>query len=664
MLWHTLKILYLLLWLVLLVHCFRKKRFFPILGSGLSTKALWLLTFLFFNPLLTLLYLIFGLALRPPIKRKARALGRVGSVLAAVLIVATVVLFEMPAIGDRQSGPVVITEDDTKPTGKPALTFEANAGKLASSNNYSTSTFSSHSQNARFSAASILILCRDDHLLLDKVTRILQQQLAAQPYVKRVTYYPPSEAADMKEMLPDVFIMLAMPRIDETKSPIGRKLDATLTCSAGRTLYPGHSHTFYSNSPPVINFGIESTLEHKSNFTGIESRQARYKQQARDIADQLAKGLIGQFDKWKDAHGLLPELPDFLYPLTTDVCDFDFLQGESARVILSGTGLLLNNHTTWMFIDDRPTLDVLKECRDKLRQLGWRGGRELDGESKHPIESMTMSKGDEQITIFRQRRRNRNLGRIVFDNSDEPAKPMPMIAHYRSLFTSDQMNNAMDQLLNADVDIETIMIFEQFIRNDQHKEKFLSLIEQNPVQSMRGCLTLADFYADENQLEKATAAFMRARVFARVDKKLNPESNRFKQIAKKLGDESLAKAAMDISHFTEAGFIDLTDRTETATVEKGLNDPAAFCIVNDEGDICTVVLTIQPAAPSSESSPLPRQYELARIVKTKNSSSVGTSSYRPGPTSVYLRDWGLDLVTIKSLANERFRFSISPKAGE
>lgn len=60
----------------------------------------------------------------------------------------------------------------------------------------------------------------------------------------------------------------------------------------------------------------------------------------------------------------------------------------------------------------------------------------------------------------------------------------------------------------------------------------------------------------------------------------------------------------------------------------------------------------------------PPQYELARIVKTQNSSSVGTSSYRPGPTSVYLRDWGLDLVTIKSLDNERFRFSIDPKAGE
>lgn len=253
MLWHTVKILYLLLWLVLLVHCFRKKRFFPILGTGLSTKILWMVTFLFFNPVLTLLYVIFGLTLRPPVGRKVRILGRVGSVLAVVLIAATLILFEMPAIG-RQEGPVVIAKDDTQTTDKSALTFEANAGKLASSNNYSTSTFSSHSQNARFSAASILILCQDDHLLLDKVARGLQQQLAAQPYVQRVTYYPPSEAADMKEMLPDVFVMLAIGRIDETKSPIGRKLNATITCSAGRTLYPGHSHTFYSNSPPVIKY--------------------------------------------------------------------------------------------------------------------------------------------------------------------------------------------------------------------------------------------------------------------------------------------------------------------------------------------------------------------------------------------------------------------------
>jgi hypothetical protein len=47
-----------------LIHCLLKRKFFPLLGPALATKAFWLVTFVFVNPLLTLLYMIFGVAIK------------------------------------------------------------------------------------------------------------------------------------------------------------------------------------------------------------------------------------------------------------------------------------------------------------------------------------------------------------------------------------------------------------------------------------------------------------------------------------------------------------------------------------------------------------------------------------------------------------------------
>ncbi|MHC4355235.1 MAG: hypothetical protein ACYS0H_21245, partial [Planctomycetota bacterium] len=48
------------IWAVLLIHCLLKRKFFPLFGRGWGTKIFWLITFVFRNPLLTLLYVIFA----------------------------------------------------------------------------------------------------------------------------------------------------------------------------------------------------------------------------------------------------------------------------------------------------------------------------------------------------------------------------------------------------------------------------------------------------------------------------------------------------------------------------------------------------------------------------------------------------------------------------
>jgi len=66
MLWYVLNGLYLIVWSALLLHCLGRREFYPIIGRKWGTKIFWLLTFVFFNPLLSLIYIVFAVLFKPP----------------------------------------------------------------------------------------------------------------------------------------------------------------------------------------------------------------------------------------------------------------------------------------------------------------------------------------------------------------------------------------------------------------------------------------------------------------------------------------------------------------------------------------------------------------------------------------------------------------------
>ena len=62
---------YMVVWAVLLIACLRKREFCPIFSDPRRTRFFWLATFVLVNPLLTILYLVFG-QLRPAQARPLR----------------------------------------------------------------------------------------------------------------------------------------------------------------------------------------------------------------------------------------------------------------------------------------------------------------------------------------------------------------------------------------------------------------------------------------------------------------------------------------------------------------------------------------------------------------------------------------------------------------
>lgn len=660
MLWHVLRISYFIVWTLLLIHCFKSKRLFPILGSGWSTKILWLITFIFVNPLLTGLYLIFGVCLQPWAPTKNQSLRYIGSGLALCLLLVVFMAFEIPW-QNHTLEPFTLGANETSAKNTPAdrspFEITSHAGILRANNNLSTTTSSSHSQNACFSDHSIVLWCEQGHPLLDRVALLLQQELYQQSPSRRVTYVPWTKHLSTLAELPEIFITLTLVDIDEARSPLGRKLNASIACEAGTSPYPGNHYINYSNEPPRLMFHINSQLHHSSELTGLESRSARYAQQAQNIAEEFTKTLTEQFKKWTDQYGQLPLLPDFLYQETQGPPDIPFLQEDSTHCILSSGGLLTNNRTTWTFKDDRPTPAVLIECRDQLKELGFKGGDSIDPNADPPSEHLAMDRGEEHISISRRQQHRMDMVHGIPALDQRP--PRPFIVHYLSLFTPEQLTQAYRQLLEAEVDIETILLFEPQIHDPELREHLLALLEQHPTSTMRGYLALARLYQKEDRLDQAIEAFMLARVLTRAEREHSPETDQFKRLAKQLGDESLVKRTIDKDYFLKAGFFDLTDLSQTMTLEQSIHDPLLLCMNRSDQNLATVVLHLDP----SPHAPSHLPYQVTKIVKTPNSSSIGTSDLYSKTSSVHIQNYGVVQIDIEATDSNDIRYTVHPPSG-
>ena len=219
--WYALSGLYLVVWSALLIHCLLKQEFYPIFGRRLGTKVLWLLTFIFLNPLLTLIYFVFGFLLRPP-KAKADEQAdssqsvpvSLGSAVAIALIGIVLVFFEMPSIPGK-SKPAVIRNgsEKDKSTEQKGLfdRFQVHIGTIDARNNMQTYSSASAGDGTRVSMRNIMIISQSPHNLLDRAMREFQMSLAQLPYVGEVAYYPSGTLPKPGGLLPDVFVTVNMP---------------------------------------------------------------------------------------------------------------------------------------------------------------------------------------------------------------------------------------------------------------------------------------------------------------------------------------------------------------------------------------------------------------------------------------------------------------------
>ena len=617
-------------WAVLLIHCLLRWKFFPLFGHGWGTKAFWLVTFIFRNPLLTLLYFIFAVMLKAEEKNQRRILAGGGMCLVFSLLAIALQLWP----------------------------WQAQVGALKANNSITTSTSSSTSGNAKFCARSIIIRSKSRHLLIDKACRFMQERFVELPYVEEVEYRPFGAEPDDRLSAADVIVTVDAGKTTEGGFGITRKLEANVKCFVGTEPVEKFHHSHHSNSPPLIRFSMNSNLRHSSVFKGMESGKAKYKQQSESIGEQFVGAIKKQFDKWVEQYGLLPELPEYMYSREVREVEFQFLKARDTKRLYHGGGLLMNYCAVWSFEDQRPNDMAFREVRDILRQQGWSGGNELDSEGKDDRQSFAMSKGDEHMEVFRERGRRESGG--IFDGDDgDLEKKLPIIVEYSSLFTNEQIDDVMRRLFASEAALDTKLMFENFSSDEDVRQLLLDAVESQQVKTMDGYLLIGQHYAGRDDKAKATEALMMARAMGRAEKGHNPASNEIKALAKKIGDESLAKAEIGVEYYRRAGFMDVATLPDGAEHERTAGEPLMFYSVpaDEEGGenakIKTLVLRISKVTGTED------QYEVETITKQGGMSSTGKRGLN-GSVALYdstgnRKYFWLD---VKELGGQRFRLTL------
>ena len=360
-----------------------------------------------------------------------------------------------------------------------------------------------------------------------------------------------------------------------------------------------------------------------------------------------------------DKYGRMPESPETLHGTYHEPPELSFIKAENVQQLISGYGLLKNNHTVWRFTDERRIDETLPTYRDELKALGW--GQEDLGK-----DYLRMQKENEHVYIFRQRQRNSKAGTMFWSEPEKSASEDVLVADYKSDFTDAQMQKAMDALLDSDVEIKTLLVFEKYFCTPVQLERLQSIIEDSPVNTLDGYLMLARYWAQRGQTDKGREALLRARAMQRAEKSHNVRADEIKDLAEKLGDGSLAKVPVDEEIFRQMGFINPEQLKEPIEIEKSINEPVLFYRRLSDGELQTFALRIIP----SQEPSYPASYNLLTVESGKGSSSSSENCGKIMPGGVWSVDTSINALAdegktiqlrIKSLGNERFLFAIVPR---
>ncbi|MBN2132086.1 MAG: hypothetical protein JW741_21475 [Sedimentisphaerales bacterium] len=573
LLFRAILIAYLLLWAALLVGCVRKREFCRLLGTSRATRLFWLATFVFFNPVLTILYLIFGQV------RSPRA-GANRVVLVLVPVVVLVGFFvNVPGVTHLWMQPFLGRSPEAGQSPRAHLAV------IKAANNTSTTSSSAHSDNSRLACRNIAIVVEDDHPLLQRVAGELVEDLQAIAGVESVALHTSGAFPESGQRAPDIFVQLYHEGIDENLLPYSLKLAAEIRALVGRSPLRSRSSHFDTQTPPALDFNVQVEMTHTSTTEGYES--VRYTLAGRNIAKGLAETIKKHLDQWRDKHGLLPEIPADFYGTYRANELPEPLRAFSPMPLGSYAGLLRHNETYYRFQSEGDVVATMEKLRDDMEQHGW---KTHSSRLEPRFIDLMFDKDDRSIQIFKF-----HLGRSP--GRDPIIEEAPISAfgvHDIQSFSNDERTAALEGLLAEPVSLERVMLFERMFGRGQ-RDKLLAVLERQPHRTLPAEVRLAELYQHREEAEKARRALIRANALLWSVREDDRFKSRLKSLAEKLGDETLAEAPPTKQDFQDVGFIELAPHVEPFEEEVGLDVPVVMFYEDGDGKLRTVSVSVGPS---------------------------------------------------------------------
>jgi hypothetical protein len=340
MLLNVFNIIYLCIWVILLFHCLRNNHLYPIFGNGFATKVFWIFTFSFFNPLMSLLYILCitcpiiitaqkSRSLKNPEKQKSKiCLKRKRAIPALIFTytLITMILFEIPR-NNLQNQPVTILtkiNENAGTTEKTLLKSGLNIGIISAKNKIQTVSSNSATDNMKVCLRNIKIINKNNHPFLHQIALNLQISLAKLPYVETITYYSYGQEPVKNDKIPEILITLEMSGLKKNTFLLSHETDLKIDCEAISQI-PESLPDLIDNttsSGHIVPFKIQSELLHTSKSLSIECPGTEYQHEVKNISGEITRAITTQFENLLDKYEMLSEPPEKLYGSYTEHPEF------------------------------------------------------------------------------------------------------------------------------------------------------------------------------------------------------------------------------------------------------------------------------------------------------------------------------------------------------
>ena len=600
-------------WTALFFGCLRKKHFWPILATDRATRVFWLCALLLLNPVLTVLYLLFGQVRAPDAPRGRDGALQVG-LLAAVVALAGF-LVDVPGLTHLWVVPL-------RGWGSECVgsSYRAFAATLEARNSTQQSKSSVTVDGSRVACRRVAIAHRGGDVFAARVARSLKDEIARIPCVEEIELCSDGRFLTSGELRPDLFVMLELRDVHVTPIPYAASMSAQVDVVAGTEPFQSSSHFADNTTGPDWELDLSMTVSHESRTLGFEKE--RYALSVQNIAEAIAGGLKSALDSSITELGLLPELPS---EAIGEYRSFE-LPAALARMpheeMGSFYGRFSHNESYWLLTTPAGDLrEILTAVEAELTADGWKKA------SAGP-QDLWMDKGTGRMHVFQPRHAQRA--------ATQPEGPAESVARgqlcvrYVDRFSDGERRAVIDALFRAERQSDAWLLFSRSIP----PARIVEIVEGTAWPSPAAFLAAIDAHLAQEHPEKAERMLRRARtaLWAKSDTddasgKLDSAAARIATaLAKKSGSPKPAKASAPqiptVEDFRAAGFRDLPQTGSPVEVEVRLDEPAAFFKVSSEEGPRVVAITLRRSLDSSPAN----AYRSSFIETTAGRKSWGESS--------------------------------------
>ncbi len=489
--------------------------------------------------------------------------------------------------------------------------FVAQAGKIQSNNNLTSASSNTAGNSARLACRNVLLACRSDHVLAQRVAGDLLERLKSVPFLEQITYLPPGETPQQGAMAPDLFVSVELVSLEES-GLIDHVVDASFLVRAGTSPVADNYSAVTNLTPPMVEFSWKAHLEHHSTTREVASSAAKYKLVSEDIAQQISNALAKQLDTFREKYGLLPELPAEFYPDYEPPPELP-LEGYHPELVFSGHGLLLRNASAWKCRSEKPLADVLSHLRGRLEVAQFKGDIQHD--------ALRMHNEVGKVVVLSEYADGQ---RLAFVERETPGETVFFVTYTRD-YSGDDRDRAVAALFESAAPLETLLLFENSLTGPQ-RQQVLARFAEHPPATAEGWRAAASLYAPAKEPEQALEALKRAVALLPLSQPSSPVRSQLDALAKQLGHEKLVEELSaqppDIDLLKELGFVEITANGETAPLEFGVGDAVNYCVQDGDEKWKLLSYTASLGDPGVNA-----RYELALA-----QAADGTRSYSHGQT--------------------------------